>query len=248
MHKYNTIYKIIINDSQYYLHEFIFNKFDYFKPNLENQFLGEFKINFDFCDNTINEFIDFLYEHNSPTKIIDIISFVTMLEYLMCNDPEIYHRLYIDDTHELLKLLKLQNENIKKKFLDLLKYQYREKISLEFKYTWNPDPDIWQNKNKIKNFILEFVDNERVSVEYIKSEIDTINKKIYFSIEIKVPLDDIEFNYKIENLHDYMFIDDKDNEWHYFDNYDKKKQKDAEITNIIMDNVIVPYIKKYFFR
>lgn len=109
MDNFTLIYKIVINEKIYYLHDCMVKKFDYFKPILENRFGGDLKVKFDCDDLLINKFLVVLHNSSKLSLTLDDVDNIyNLLDYLLCNDKNIYNRLileYFDLSLENVSLL-----------------------------------------------------------------------------------------------------------------------------------------------
>lgn len=103
MEDYTIIHTVTINNTIFYLHDYILKKFDYFKPQLEGRYSGNFTVNFDIEEsnfdikesqvNIINNFIRILYKCEVVLQIDLISKYHNWLDYLICNDSSVYSYL-----------------------------------------------------------------------------------------------------------------------------------------------------------
>lgn len=98
MDNFPLIHKININGNDYYLHDYMIKKFDYFKPILENRFVGTLEIKFDCDDLLINKFLVTIHNSNKLDLTLDDMDDIyNLLDYLLCNDIKIYNRLIYEN-------------------------------------------------------------------------------------------------------------------------------------------------------
>lgn len=98
---FSLIHKVNINDYDYYLHDYMIKKFDYFKPILEKRFVGELKVKYEYCDaNLMDKFLNVI--HNSREIILSINELNDMynlLDFLICNDDTLYNKFVINSSN-----------------------------------------------------------------------------------------------------------------------------------------------------
>lgn len=94
MDNFKIIHKVNINDREYYLHDHIVKKFDYFKPTLENRFSGELKVKREYNVELIDKFMMIINNSRKVGLSLEELSNIyDLLNYLLCNDDKIYKKL-----------------------------------------------------------------------------------------------------------------------------------------------------------
>lgn len=201
MENFALIHKININNNDYYLYDHIIKKFDFFKPNFKNKFTTkDFEIKFDCNKLLINKFLIIINNSSKLNLTIDEMCCIyNLLNYLSCNDENIYDRLIIDHFNLSLENIVLLLKKVKPYYDDnFVEYCFDKFVEnnttlIPF-YGSNNKKKSFQNFNNscIKYYMYEFMGKFCMPVSELVCSISFIG---YYIINLKIY--DISFNFDV---------------------------------------------------
>lgn len=267
MDNFTLIHKININGDDYYLHDHIVKKFDYFKPILEYRFSGDLKVKYDHGESDlIDKFLNVIYNSRKIVlSINELNDAYNLLDFLLCNDDDLYNKFIIDVESNLSVdnlVILLQNNNLYNsrltqncldKFLHFIECHEipMESMTLLLKYG-----------SHYFNFVLKcfdhFVDNISIGIKAFNDRAPNYNlveNVIKFLNDFDIPITenmcnqrtiyhlysicDVKFTLKIKNL---KFEYNSSNRYYYI----KKLILEDELnfSKSLLKNIVWPYYFK----